>query len=195
MRLSFAQSFTKPFARVFLRRALSEVVLRRVVLSVAGVGLLTLSAKVQVPFYPVPMTLQTMALMFIGCFFSRSVAWASLGSYVLLGVLGLPVFAKGGGMVYLLGPTGGYILGFLPAMALFLFARGKNVRSLLALFGGVVVIYACGLAWLGSSIGWEKPLLALGLVPFVGGDIAKAFVVWGMLLLDGGRAGDRTRNW
>ncbi len=191
MRLSFSQSFVQSC----VQSCAPAVILRRVVLSMAGVGLLALSAKVQVPFYPVPMTLQTMALMFIGCFFSRSVAWASLGSYVLLGVLGLPLFAKGGGMVYLLGPTGGYILGFLPAMALFLLARGKSVRSLLVLFGGIVVIYVCGLAWLGGSIGWEKPLLALGLIPFVGGDIAKAFVVWGMLRLDGGWAGGKTRTW
>ena len=187
MRLSFAQSFAQPFSRaftkVFLRQAVAGVVLRRVVLSLAGVGLLTLSAKIQVPFYPVPMTLQTMALMFIGCFCSRSVAWASLGSYVLLGAVGLPLFAKGGGIAYLLGPTGGYILGFLPAMALFLCARGGAMRSLVALFGGVVVIYACGVAWLGNVIGWEKPLFALGLFPFVGGDLAKALVVWGIVRL------------
>ena len=169
--------------------------MRRIALSLAGIGLLTLSAKVQVPFYPVPMTLQTMALMLIGGFFSRPVAWASLLSYVLLGVLGLPVFAKGGGLAYVLGPTGGYILGFLPAMALFLCARASAVRSLLALLGGVGVIYACGLAWLGYSIGWDKPLLALGLFPFIAGDVAKACVVWGMLRLGGGRAGDRTRAW
>ena len=189
------QSFSQSFVKVFLRPALPKVFLRRVVLSLAAVGLLTLSAKVQVPFHPVPMTLQTMALMFIGCFFSRSVAWASLVSYVLLGALGLPVFAKGGGMAYLLGPTGGYILGFLPAMALFLRARGSATRSLFALLGGVGIIYACGLAWLGHGIGWDKPLLALGLFPFVAGDVAKALVVWGMLRLDKGSIGRKTRAW
>ena len=182
MRSSFSHTFTQFLSH----QGKVAVVLRLVALSLAGVGLLTLSAKVQVPFYPVPMTLQTMALMFIGCFFSRSAAWASLVSYVLLGVLGLPVFAQGGGVAYLSGPTGGYILGFLPAMLLFVRVRGSAVRSLFALLGGVGVIYVCGLAWLGSSIGWDKSLftlLALGLFPFVGGDVAKACVVWGMLRL------------
>ena len=98
-------------------------------------------------------------------------------------------------MAYLLGPTGGYILGFLPAMALFLRARGSATRSLFALLGGVGIIYACGLAWLGYGIGWDKPLLALGLFPFVAGDVAKALVVWGMLRLDKGLIGRTTRAW
>ena len=79
---------------------------------------------------------------------------------------------KGGGVAYLLGPTGGYILGFLPAMLLFVRVRGSAVRSLLVLLGGVGVIYVCGLAWLGSSIGWDKSLLTLlasGVVSFCWG--------------------------
>ena len=195
MRPLFSQHRFQNLSKLSVRSEVAAVVLRRVVLSLAGVGLLTLSAKVQVPFYPVPMTLQTMALMAIGCFFSRSVAWASLFSYVLLGAFGLPVFAKGGGIAYVLGPTGGYILGFLPAMWLFARARAAKMQSLAALFGGVVMIYACGVAWLGYSIGWDKPLLALGLFPFVAGDVAKACVVWGMLWVDRGRVGRATRSW
>ena len=117
---------------------------------------------------------------------------------MLLGILGLPVFANGGGVAYLSGPTGGYILGFLPAMFLFARVRGSAVRSLLVLLGGVGVIYVYGLAWLGGSIGWDKSLLTLlasGLFPFVAGDVAKALVVWGMLRLDGGRVGRTTRAW
>ena len=175
-----------------------SVVTRRVLLCVSAVALLTVSAKVQVPFYPVPMTLQVMALMLIGCFLSRPLAFASLGAYVSMGAFGLPLFAAGGGLAYLLGPTGGYILGFFPALWLFcLVARNSSAgRSALLLLCGVATIYACGLAWLGVSIGWNKPLLSLGFFPFIVGDLAKTFVVWGLLRADKkARVRNKTRAW
>ena len=198
MSLFFSRGFSRSFSQNLPKSSRSAILalgFRRVVLVLAGVGLLTLSAKVQVPFYPVPMTLQTMALMVIGCFFARSLAWTSVLSYVLLGALGLPIFAKGGGMPYLLGPTGGYLLGFLPAMWLFAKVRDSAMRSLMILFAGIGVIYACGVLWLGSVIGWDKPLLALGLFPFLLGDVAKVCVVWGMLWVERGRVGGLTRKW
>ncbi len=174
------------------------VFFRRALLCFSAVVLLTISAKVQVPFYPVPMTLQVMSLMIIGCFLSRAMAFASLGSYVLLGAFGFPLFAGGGGLIYLLGPTGGYILGFFPALLVFswISARASAGRSALFLLCGVATIYACGLSWLGLNIGWNKPLLSLGLFPFIGGDLAKTFVVWGLLRADKKtRVRSKTRAW
>ena len=162
------------------------VILRRVLLCVSVIAILTISAKIKVPFYPVPMTLQVMALMLIGCFLSRGVAFVSLVSYISLGALGMPFFASGGGIGYLLGPTGGYILGFFPAMWIFssVSVRASAGRSALLLISGVTVIYCCGLLWLGVSIGWGEHLLVLGLFPFVVGDLAKAVFVWGLLRAD-----------
>ena len=176
----------------------ASVFFKRVFLCFSAVALLTISAKVQVPFYPVPMTLQVMSLMTIGCFLSRTSAFASLSTYVLLGAFGLPLFATGGGIAYLLGPTGGYIFGFFPCLWIFssITTRSSAAVSALLLLCGVATIYACGLLWLGVSIGWNKPLLSLGLFPFIGGDLAKAFVVWGLLRADRKtRVRSKTRSW
>ena len=157
-------------------RAASRV-LRAVVLMVAGSLLLTLSAKVQVPFWPVPMTMQTFAVLVIGMAFGWRLGAATVLLYLAEGAVGLPVFSKGGGFAYLAGPTGGYLIGFVVAAALvgWLAERGWDrapLRTLVAMFLGIAVIYLFGVAWLTTLIGFEKAIAA-GVVPFLAADAFK----------------------
>lgn len=164
-------------------RPTSRLTSRDVIAVVAASLLLTLSAKVQVPFYPVPMTMQTLVVIGLGLALGPVRGAAAVALYLLQGALGLPVFAgtpeKGIGLAYMMGPTGGYLLGYLPAawLAGWLAERGwdRNVFTAMpaALLAGAV-IYVPGLLWLGSVIGFDKPVLAFGLYPFIPGDIAKA---------------------
>lgn len=150
---------------------------------VAGSLLLIVSAKIQVPFYPVPMTMQTLVVIGLGLALGPVRGAAAVALYLTQGALGLPVFAgtpeKGIGLAYMMGPTGGYLAGYLPAAALagWLAERGwdRNVFTamLAALLAGAV-IYVPGLLWLGSVVGWDKPVLAFGLYPFIPGDFMKA---------------------
>ena len=156
--------------------------LRGLVLVVIGTLLLTLSAKIKVPFYPVPLTFQTLVVLTLGMAYGWRLAVSTLAVYLLTGSLGLPVFAgtpeKGIGLAYMMGPTGGYLLGFILAAALcgWLAERGwdrRVVSTVLALFLGNVLIYLPGLLWLGAVAGWDKPVLQWGLYPFVVGDLLK----------------------
>ncbi len=164
-------------------RPTSRLTSRDVVTVVAASLLLTLSAKVQVPFYPVPMTMQTLVVIGLGLALGPVRGAAAVALYLLQGALGLPVFAgtpeKGIGLAYMMGPTGGYLLGYLPAALLagWLAKRGWDRNPLSAMAAALLagaVIYVPGLLWLGSVIGFDKPVLALGLYPFIPGDIAKA---------------------
>ena len=83
------------------------------VLAIIGSFLLTISAKVQIPFYPVPMTMQTLVVLLIGMTYGPYLAAVTISLYIIQGVMGFPVFAGGGGIAYIIGPTGGYIIGFL----------------------------------------------------------------------------------
>lgn len=166
--------------------------LRNAVLAIAGSLALWLSAKLQVPFYPVPMTMQTFVVLVIGTSFGWRLGAATVALYLLEGVLGLPVFAgtpeKGIGLAYMVGPTGGYLLGYLPAAALcgFLAGRGwdrRIVTTALSMLLGTVVIYAFGLSWLGTVVGWDKPVLAWGFTPFVLGDLLKLALATAVLPL------------
>jgi biotin transport system substrate-specific component len=150
-----------------------------------GSLLLWLSAKVQVPFWPVPMTLQTMAIMFIAAALGPVLGTATVLLYLLQGALGLPVFAgtpqKGIGLAYMAGPTGGYLLGFvLAAFVIGWLARrwaGRNpVRLFITFMLGLVALYVPGLLWLAQFTGWEN-VLAFGLWPFAPGELLKAAIV------------------
>ena len=156
--------------------------LRPLTLVLLGSVLLTLTAKFQVPFYPVPMTLQPLAVLLIGAVYGWRLGGLTVLAYLAEGALGLPVFAgtpeKGIGVAYMLGPTGGYLLGFALAAALtgWLAERGWDRRplsTLALLTAGMAAIYLPGLLWLGSLLGWDKPILALGLYPFLLGDALK----------------------
>ena len=146
-----------------------------------GSLLLTLSAKVKIPFYPVPMTMQTFVVLFLGISFGYKVGLATIGLYLVEGIIGLPVFSnspeKGVGLVYFTGPTMGYLIGFLPAVFLtgylklddWMKKENGSVKvffiNLIKLFISVSTIYFLGLYWLSNLIGFEKALL-FGLKPF-----------------------------
>ncbi|MDM5147864.1 biotin transporter BioY [Candidatus Persebacteraceae bacterium Df01] len=155
---------------------------RAAILALTGSLLLTVSAKVQVPFYPIPVTMQTMIVMLLGMAYGSRLGVATVLLYLAEGAVGLPVFAgspeKGIGLAYMLSGTGGYLIGFVLAAGICgrLAERGLD-RTVyfvaLVMFVGHVAIYVPGLLWLGTVIGWDKPILQLGLFPFIPGDILK----------------------
>jgi len=160
----------------------ASALLRNVTLAILGTLLLTLSAKVQVPFYPVPMTMQTFVVLVIGMAFGWRLGGATLLLYMAEGAAGLPVFAgtpeKGIGLAYMLGGTGGYLIGFVMAAAIcgWLAERGwdrRLVTTAAAMLIGNIVIYLPGLLWLGTLFGWDKPIFEWGLTPFLLGDLTK----------------------
>jgi len=152
--------------------------LRNILLAVAGSLALWISAKVQVPFYPVPMTMQTFVVLVIGMAFGWRLGAATVLLYLAEGAAGLPVFAgtpeRGIGLAYMAGPTGGYLVGFVLAAATVgvLAERGWDRRiptTLAAMALGTAIIFACGVLWLGALVGWSEPVLALGVTPFLPG--------------------------
>jgi biotin transport system substrate-specific component len=160
-------------------------VARRLLLVLGGSLLIVLSAKIQVPFQPVPMTMQTLVVMCLGLAYGRNLAFATVALYLLQGAAGLPVFAdtpaKGIGLAYMFGSTGGYLIGFLAAATLcgWLAERGWDRRihtAAAALLAGAVLIYLPGLLWLASLYGWDKPVLAWGLWPFLPGELTKVAI-------------------
>ncbi|TIL32440.1 MAG: biotin transporter BioY [Mesorhizobium sp.] len=164
--------------------------MRSLVMVAGGVSVLTLSAKLQAPFWPVPMTIQTLAVLCLGATYGMRHASATLLSYLLCGAAGLPVFATGAGLAYLAGPTGGYLLGFLLAATVvgWLSDRGY-CRDLLPtvsmLLLGEVAIYLPGVTWLGWMIGAEKAI-AGGLLPFIPAEILKLAIASAVIPLAGG---------
>lgn len=151
----------------------------------AAIALLWASAKIQIPLWPVPITMQTYVVLVIALSYGMRLGLAAIGGYVALGALGFPVFAgtpaKGVGLAYLAGPTGGYIAGFLAAVPVctWLAARGFTRRfgsCVLAALLGHAVILGCGVTWLALALGWERAV-ALGLVPFLWGTALKAIMV------------------
>ncbi len=157
--------------------------LRMALLALGGSLLLWASAKVQVPFWPVPMTLQTAAVFLIGLAYGPRLGLATVALYLAEGAAGLPVFAgtpeKGLGLAYMLGPTGGYLLGFLAAAWIAGLAAERRlgpVGTALVLLAASAALYLPGLAWLATFVGPAKAL-QLGLVPFIPGDLLKLALV------------------
>ena len=151
--------------------------LKVLLIMLAGSLLLTISAKIQVPFWPVPMTMQTFAVLVIGMACGWRLGAATVALYLGQGALGLPVFAGGGGLAYMAGPTGGYLAGFLVAAALvgFLAERGWDrsvLPTLVAMVFGTFVIFFFGATWLSALIGVEKAVAA-GVLPFLAGAVFK----------------------
>lgn len=144
--------------------------LRDAVLVLAGTMLLALSAKIQIPFYPVPMTMQSLVVMMIGAAYGWKLGGLTILAYLAEGALGLPVFASGAGLAYMMGPTGGYLVGFLlAAMATgYLAERGltHSVPGAIAVLSlGHVINFIPGFAWLAVLIGPELAF-AKGVAPF-----------------------------
>lgn len=220
--------------KAYLSRAeaVRSVAAQKAALVLAGMGILAASAWLSVPFYPVPLTMQTLAVLLIGGTLGPALGVSAVAGYLALGAVGAPVFHGGlGGVLVLAGPTGGYLLGFLPAVFLMGWAArlaggpgrlgypaasssggpagsasggpagsgsapaassSGSFRRLLFLAVGAVVasaaIYALGVPWLAlfGGLGLERAV-AVGLVPFLLGDVLKAAVAVGAVYL-GGRA-------
>jgi biotin transport system substrate-specific component len=149
---------------------------------IVGAALMTLAAKVQIPFWPVPMTLHTIAAMAFAVAFGPRIAASIVLAYLAAGAAGLPVFSgspeRGVGLAYMAGPTGGYLLGYLIASWLVgVLAAGKGVLGRVgAMLAGLALIYAIGIAWLAAYVPIGQ-LLAVGVTPFLLGDLAKIGVV------------------
>ncbi len=153
--------------------------LRLVILALAGTALLAASARISVPMWPVPITMQTFAVLTIGAAYGWRLAGATILLYMAEGLIGLPVFAKESGFVFFYSGTSmGYIYGYLPAAMLigWLAQRGWDrdpATMALAMLFGNILIYVPGLLWLGMIVGWDKPILEWGLTPFLIGDAIK----------------------
>lgn len=166
-----------------------DAVLRSVVLALLGSALLTLSAKVQVPFWPVPMTLQSLAVLVIGAAYGGRLGAATVMVYLAEGALGLPVFANtppaAAGLAYFAGPTGGFLAGFVAAAALVgaLAERGWTAslpRIVVAMILGHLVLFAFGLAWLAILVGPAKAWMAGG-QPFLLATLIKTALAAGLV--------------
>lgn len=160
----------------------SSKFLRGVLLALTGTLLLTISAKVQVPMWPVPMTMQTFVVLALGMAYGWRLGGATLLLYMAEGAMGLPVFAgtpeKGIGLAYMMGGTGGYLIGFvLAAMTTGWLAEKGWDRTMLgtalAMILGNIIIYVPGVLYLGVLFGFDKPILEWGMTPFLVGDAIK----------------------
>lgn len=188
--------------------ALRSVAARKAALVITGMGILAASAWLSVPFYPVPLTMQTLAVLLVGGMLGPALGVSSVVGYLALGALGAPVFHGGlGGAIVIAGPTGGYLIGFMPAAFVMGWAArvaghrvpiagrrgavvqaGTSVRRLFVLAVGALaasaVIYLLGVPWLALSAGMGmERAVAVGLKPFLLGDLLKAAVAVGAVYL------------
>ena len=153
--------------------------IKNLFIALIGTVLLAISAKIKIPFYPVPMTMQTFVVLIIGVGFGWKLGVATISLYLFEGIIGLPVFSgtpeKGIGLIYFTGPTMGYLLGFLVAT----FLAGKFnfdnnlIKNFLKLTFATSFIYILGMFWLGTLIGWDKPIFKLGAQPFLLAELFK----------------------
>ena len=151
-------------------------------LTLIGSIILAISSKIKIPFYPVPMTMQTLIVLIIGIGFGWKLGLATVTLYLFEGIIGLPVFSgtpeKGVGLIYFTGPTMGYLLGFLGAV----YISGKVIydnnliKNFLKLLLATSFIYVFGMSWLGNLIGWEKPIFQLGAQPFLLAELFKILI-------------------
>ena len=183
-------------------------ILKSLFVIILGTIILTISAKIKVPFYPVPMTMQTFVVVLIGVTLGWKLGLATVFAYLFEGAIGIPVFAgtpeKGLGVAYLMGPTGGYLFGFLVAtyvagsfkydncfdsqkfklakenLPFFLALRSAITlpyKNIIKLIFSVSFIYIFGLLWLGFLIGWDKPIFQLGAYPFLLSELFKMLIL------------------
>ena len=165
-------------------------IIKKILVVFLGTIILAISAKIKIPFYPVPMTMQTFVVLFIGISFGWKIGLATTSLYLLEGILGFPVFSgtpeKGVGIIYFTGPTMGYLIGFLFATYLagkFNYADIFKDNFLdffinyLKLLLAVSFIYLFGLIWLGNLIGWDKPIFDLGAKPFLLAELFKILIL------------------
>ena len=161
----------------------SSKVLKYVLIIILGSIALTISAKIKIPFYPVPMTMQTFVVLFLGLSFGYKIGLATVGLYLVEGIFGLPVFSnspeKGVGWIYFTGPTMGYLIGFLLAtfLAGYLNFKTNIIFVFFKLIFSVSVIYILGVLWLGNLIGWDKPIIQFGVTPFLLAELFKILLL------------------
>ena len=171
LRVLFDMQLTKNISQTSIIKSLLAIIL--------GSIALTISAKIKIPFYPVPMTMQTFVVLFLGISLGYKIGLASIGLYLFEGIIGLPVFSnspeKGVGLIYFTGPTMGYLIGFLSAG--FLASKINNKDGFLLVLSKLIIatstIYLFGLLWLGILIGWDKPIFELGAKPFLLAEVFK----------------------
>ena len=171
--------------------------MRNVILVLAGTAIMAISAKINVPMMPVPMTMQTFAVLAIGMAYGWRLAGVTMLAYLAEGAVGLPVFAGGGGLAYMAGPTGGYLVGFVFSAILvgWLAERGWD-RNAFTTFAanviGTAVIFGLGFVWLTQVIAVAKGVtvfdampiaLASGVLPFILGGIVKSALAAAVLPL------------
>ena len=159
---------------------------KQLVLVAAGIAALVLAAKIKIPMFPVPMTMGTFAVLSIGAAYGTRLGLATILGYMMIGALGFDVFAGSSaevsGLGYMMGSTGGYLVGYvLAVVALGALARKGWDRArgkmALALVLGNALIYVPGLIWLTVLYGLEAPILSWGLTPFLLGDVVKLALV------------------
>jgi len=167
----------------FIKEIKQSKILKNVFIALMGTILLAVSSKIKIPFYPVPMTMQTLVILFLGIALGWKLGIATIALYLFEGIIGLPVFSgspeKGVGLVYFTGPTMGYLVGFLFTVY---FAGSINFSKnlflrFLQLFFSISFIYIIGILWLGTLIGWEKPLFQLGVQPFLLAELFKILII------------------
>ena len=184
-------------------------IIKIILIALAGTVLLTISAKIKIPFYPVPMTMQTFVVLFLGIALGPKIGLLTVSLYLFEGIFGLPVFAgtpeKGIGFAYFMGPTGGYLVGFLVATYVagsfkyescfdkfkfnphlpfplkiadgILSSIKISFKNLIKLLFCVSFIYIFGLLWLGSLVGWDKPIFQFGAQPFLLAELFKILIL------------------
>jgi biotin transport system substrate-specific component len=158
-------------------------VIKNIFVVLIGTVLLAISSKIKIPFYPVPMTMQTLVVLFLGITLGWKLGVVTVTLYLFEGIIGLPVFSgtpeKGVGLIYFTGPTMGYLIGFLfTAYFAGSFKFNKNLLiKFLQLTFSVSFIYILGVFWLGTLIGWEKPLFQSGVQPFLLAELFKILIV------------------
>ena len=166
----------------FVKSFKQTKIIKYLFIALIGSIILAISSKIKIPFYPVPMTMQTLVILIIGVGYGWKLGVVTVGLYLFEGIIGLPVFSgspeKGIGLVYFTGPTMGYLLGFIIA-AYFSgkFTYNNNIiETFLKLFFATSFIYILGIAWLGSLIGWDKPIFQLGAQPFLLAELFKILI-------------------
>ncbi len=152
-------------------------------MALIGTIVIAVSSKIKIPFYPVPMTMQTLVVLIIGIGFGWKLGMATIALYLFEGIIGLPVFSgtpeKGIGFIYFVGPTMGYLIGFIVAV----FFAGKFeydnnlIKNFFKLTFATSFIYILGMIWLGGLIGWDKPVYELGVQPFLLAELFKILLV------------------
>ena len=167
-----------------VKTEINQKIIKSIGVVFIGSILLTLSAKFKIPFYPVPMTMQTFVVIFMGMAFGYKIGVATVSLYLIEGIIGLPVFSnspeRGVGLIYFTGPTMGYLIGFLFAsfIAGYLINLSNNLFVIFVkLIFSVSFIYILGILWLGNIIGWDKPIIQLGVTPFLFAELFKILIL------------------